>query len=100
MHSQYAVKGGFNMANYKNPVVDDLLDRQLASLDPAERATLTGEVLQHGAEDLPYVPIWWEETVMAIGSDLTYDGFNAFTQFQPWATEVTDPARALAATAR
>jgi peptide/nickel transport system substrate-binding protein len=88
MHSQYAVKGGYNMANYKNPEVDELLDRQIASLDPAERAELTGEVLQHGARDLPYVPIWWEETIMAIGDDFVYDGFNAFTQFQRWGAAV------------
>ncbi len=92
MHSKYAVKGGYNMANYKNKTVDDLLDRQIASLDPDERADLTGKILLNAARDLPYVPIWWEETVMGIGADYDYEQFNAFTQFQAWATDVASAA--------
>ena len=92
MHSKYAVKGGYNMANYKNAAVDDLLDRQIASLDPDERADLTGKILLNAAKDLPYVPIWWEETVMGIGADYEYEQFNAFTQFQAWATDVASAA--------
>jgi peptide/nickel transport system substrate-binding protein len=88
MNSADAKPGAWNIAHYKNPEVDRLLAIQQNATDKATRARALAEVLRITATDLPYVPLWWEDTLMAIREPYVFDGFNPFVQFMPWATEV------------
>ena len=47
-----------NRTAYSNPRVDCLVDRGLASTDPAARKALYQEVQHILAEDLPVIPLW------------------------------------------
>jgi peptide/nickel transport system substrate-binding protein len=76
--SQYARAGGFNVPHYENDRVDELLDTQALSTDPEERADMIAEVMQIIAEELPYLPFWIEDIVMASREDYTYTNFHAF----------------------
>jgi peptide/nickel transport system substrate-binding protein len=86
--SAQAVSGGFNAANYRNPQVDSLLQRQAESIDKAERASLMAEVLKQVSEDLPYLPMWWQGNTLALQNDLVYQDFNGQFYLQPWLTNV------------
>ena len=90
--SQHAVKNDFNLANYKNPQVDELLTEQQTSADNAVRARALGEVLKIAQTDLPYLPVLWPDTAMAIKSDFVYTGYSALWFDQPWATKVQPAA--------
>ncbi len=50
---------GQNYTAYKNPEMDDLLDRIERELDFAERKKLWVRVQQIYAEDLPVLPLYW-----------------------------------------
>jgi peptide/nickel transport system substrate-binding protein len=90
--SVQAVKNGPNLANYNNPTVDRLIGEQQSSADPAVRAKAMGEMLRIAAEELPYLPVLWPDTAMAIRDTYVYEGFNALYFNVPWATKVKPAA--------
>ncbi len=90
--SQFAVPNAFNIANYKNPRVDELLEQQAASTDPAERAAALEEVMKISQEDLPYLNIWWEDTVQAIKDDFVYEGLHGLFYSTQWVRNVKQAA--------
>jgi microcin C transport system substrate-binding protein len=53
-HSASAVAGGSNFINYKNPVVDKLIDEARVEPVKAKRVKLLKEVYKQIAEDAPY----------------------------------------------
>jgi peptide/nickel transport system substrate-binding protein/microcin C transport system substrate-binding protein len=53
-HSASAVPGGSNFINYKNPVVDKLIDEARVEPVKAKRVKLLKEVYKQIAEDAPY----------------------------------------------
>jgi peptide/nickel transport system substrate-binding protein len=79
-----AVPNAYNLANVKNARVDRLLAEQAATTNKAERARLLGEVLRYNAEQLPYMPLWWDGPAVALGSKYTYNGLNGMYYYQPW----------------
>jgi peptide/nickel transport system substrate-binding protein len=88
LDSKHAVENDFNMANYKNAKVDDLLARQAKEVDPARRADLLGQALRQAAEDVPYLPILWPQVGLALSDEFAYPGFSSLYFNQPWATKV------------
>jgi peptide/nickel transport system substrate-binding protein len=84
-HSANAVAQGLNGSNYRNDTVDAAIDTALSATDPAERAAALQEALTQVAEDVPTVPLIWPDSAMAIRSDLSLDGYNAFWYNIPWA---------------
>lgn len=64
-HSTSVPPNGDNRGRYSNPQVDDLLDRGRVAMDPSERERIYGEAQRLIAEDLPYVPLWWQKNVIA-----------------------------------
>lgn len=74
--SDFARPGGFNVPHYLNPRVDELIDVQAETLDPGERSEQLAEMMQIIAEDLPYLPIWWEADVVAFRESLAFDSFH------------------------
>jgi peptide/nickel transport system substrate-binding protein len=83
-HSDFAVPNAFNLANYKNPRVDELLDQQAASTDPEERATALAEIMTISQEELPYLNIWWEDAVQAFKDEYVYEGFIGLWYSTQW----------------
>lgn len=53
---------------YANPEMDRLLETAEVTLDPVRRPAIFSEVQRLAARDLPYVPLWWIDTVT--GDDL------------------------------
>jgi peptide/nickel transport system substrate-binding protein len=83
--STAAVPNGFNLANYKNPKVDDLLARQAEETDKAARIEALTEILRIGQEDLPYLNLWWEDVSVALNDKYEVTDFNPLTgAFTPW----------------
>jgi peptide/nickel transport system substrate-binding protein len=83
--SANATKNNFNSANFKDPAVDRLLERQAASTDPAERARLIGEVLRTTGEQLPYLPIWWQSAATAVADAYVLNDLSPLWYFGDWA---------------
>jgi peptide/nickel transport system substrate-binding protein len=86
LHSKFA--GWPNPAFYKNAKVDRLLNQQAKTVNPRRRAALIKEIVRTAQEDLPYLPMWYEEQAIAIRSNLVYEGPSAWWFFQPWLTHV------------
>jgi len=86
--SANAVRNSFNTANFRNATVDRLLHEQAASVDRDVRARALGDILQISGEELPYLPLWWQDTPMAIRSTYDYDGFNSLYYQQAWPEQV------------
>jgi peptide/nickel transport system substrate-binding protein len=87
--SAAAVKSGFNLANFKDPTVDKLLqDANAAPTTSAARANDIYQVLKISQEQLPYMGLWWENDVMAIQNSYVYENFTGLYYNQNWLTHV------------
>jgi peptide/nickel transport system substrate-binding protein len=64
-HSGSVPPDGDNRGRYSNRQVDRLLDQARVTLDPSERKRIYGAAQRLIAEDLPYVPLWWQKNVIA-----------------------------------
>jgi peptide/nickel transport system substrate-binding protein len=67
---------GNNRGAYANSDMDRLLESAEATLDPERRREIFSEVQKLAARDLPYVPLWWIDTVTVMTRRL--DGFKAY----------------------
>jgi peptide/nickel transport system substrate-binding protein len=86
--SENAVEGKFNLAHFKNKEVDKLLEEQAAATDKGQRRELLGKALEIVADELPYLPLWWQSTPSAINERYVDDGFNALFFNQPWLANI------------
>jgi peptide/nickel transport system substrate-binding protein len=82
--SANATENALNMANYKNPKVDALLDKQNAATSAEERVADLKEILRIIATDLPYLPLFWEDAAMAVRKPVAFEGFTGFWTEQQW----------------
>lgn len=85
--SEAAAEGGFNVAEYRDSEIDRLMAQQAAS-DGDQRVTAIMELLQRMSTDLPYLPLWWEASSMALSDDYEYDDYSTLYYFQQWADKV------------
>jgi peptide/nickel transport system substrate-binding protein len=51
---------GSNRGGYSNPRVDDLLDRMVVTIAPAERLALHHELLREQMGDVALMPLYWD----------------------------------------
>ncbi len=63
-HSSRFPPNGSNRGHYSNPRVDALIDQARREVDPAIRKPLYAEVQRILAEELPYVNMWYLDTVL------------------------------------
>jgi len=56
----------FNFTHYCNPEVDALIERGLATPNPAEAAPIWQEMQAKIHEDQPYMFLWWMDEIVAI----------------------------------
>jgi peptide/nickel transport system substrate-binding protein len=78
-HSESAPPVGANRGRYESPVVDELIERAERTVDFEARAGLYREIQQVLLQDLPYVPLWFEDTTLIynariVGYDTGIDG--------------------------
>ena len=88
MLSSFAVPNGFNMANYKNPSVDRLLNVVQTSNDGAARGKALFKVQSIMNRDVPYMSVWWPGEALALKHKYTYRNFNGFYRLQAWAARI------------
>ena len=84
--SPFLRDGGFMQNGYTNAVVDQLLDRQLASAKPAERAGIFGQLQDVLARDVPLLPLWERKQIVATGTgvDGVQKTFDPALQMRFW----------------
>jgi peptide/nickel transport system substrate-binding protein len=86
--SQYATANAFNTANYKSPKMDALLKIEQNSVNPKVRADAIANALKFTAQDVPYIPIWYQQVAMALKSQYAYD-FGTWYLYTPWVAGIT-----------
>lgn len=62
-HSRRIPPDGANRGHYRNPRVDELLDRARVEFDREKRRQLYSEVQRVVAVDLPYLNLWYHDNV-------------------------------------
>jgi peptide/nickel transport system substrate-binding protein len=90
--SSAAKQGGYNEANYRNSLVDRLIEENLASTDVDRRADLLAQIMKIAAEDLPYLPLWTTNGAVAMRRGLRYRGFSPWFETQSWIERVEQAA--------
>jgi peptide/nickel transport system substrate-binding protein len=86
--SANAVKNNFNLANFKDPQVDKLIQDANSASSNAQRAQDLSQVLTISQQQLPYYGLFWQNDVMAIQNKYTYKGFTGLYYNQPWLTRI------------
>jgi peptide/nickel transport system substrate-binding protein len=61
---------GSNRGYYSNPEIDRLLESAQTTFDLNERRRIYARVQQIAADDLPYISLWWEDTVVVLNRSL------------------------------
>jgi peptide/nickel transport system substrate-binding protein len=90
--SAFAVKNNFNLANFKDPTVDQLIQDADAARNDAQRATDIYQVLKISQQLLPYLGLFWQNDVMAIQDEYVYENFTGLYYNQNWLTHVYSAA--------
>lgn len=88
MDSRNAVANSFNLANYRSDEIDRLLKVQRETNDPAERTEAIKQLFEVAAQDLAYVPVWYQQMAMAIKAEYTYGDFTTWYVYTPWARNI------------
>jgi len=82
-HSDSLPPDGANRGRYSNPEVDALIEQAETASDPVEQAGLYQQLQGLLLQELPYVPLWYENQVVVsrddiqgyrLASDGNYDG--------------------------
>ena len=55
-----------------------------AITDKAARTKALAEVLRISGEKLPYLPLWWQDTSIALSDEFVYEGFTPYYYNQNW----------------
>lgn len=87
--SQNAHANSFNTANYKNSQMDALIARQNNSVNPAVRANAIAQALKLAAQDVPYIPIWYQDFATVLNSKYRYSQVGPWYVYQAWAQDIT-----------
>ncbi|MDH5731013.1 MAG: ABC transporter substrate-binding protein, partial [Gammaproteobacteria bacterium] len=83
LHSDMVPPNGANRGRYRNLTVDHTIDQAMMEIDLVKQAALYRQVQQILLDDLPYIPLWYENhTVVTrkfiknykVNSDGNYDG--------------------------
>ena len=87
--SNAVVPDGPNDSNYSNPDVDALIQEAFAESDPHQRAQTMAKILRIVGDDLPELPYWFQDTVMAIKDKYVIKNFGDKTFTQNWAGNIS-----------
>jgi peptide/nickel transport system substrate-binding protein len=70
LRDQWRSDGAANLAGWRNPRADELLDRASATTDPAARRAAYGAFQALWAEEAPSVPLYYPFLTWAVRADL------------------------------
>lgn len=88
--SEFARPSGFNIPNYDNARVDELIDEQAVTTDVEVRTQAIADVMRIISEELPYLPLWWEDIAMAISDQYDFDGLSVlFFKKGVWVSDIS-----------
>ena len=73
-HSQSLPPKGANRGRFNDATIDQLLDSALQSQTIEEKRNYYSEVQQRVIEQLPYIPLWYEDHIAIINNKL--DGYQ------------------------
>jgi peptide/nickel transport system substrate-binding protein len=74
-----AVKNGNNSSNLKDSQIDSLIQQALTETNPTKAATLDLQIQQLASQQVPIIPILWENNQVAIKKGWTVGPINAFS---------------------
>jgi peptide/nickel transport system substrate-binding protein len=86
--SQSGQPVAYNMANDVSPAIDQLLSAGVSSPDPAKRLALYDQLLKQSANNVPYVPLFIENSFTATSSQYVMPPDSIWQGFIPWALEI------------
>lgn len=90
--SNELANGGYtDIANWSTPANDTLLDKylQLPETDTAQRGQLLVQILTNIAHDQPYIPIYNEDYLAVVQSDINFSGFDGMWWMRRWTNEIS-----------
>lgn len=64
--------GGVNRGFYCNPEVDKLIDEAISTGDPTQRGEIMKKAWQLAADDVSYIPLYFEVDLYAYGKKINY----------------------------
>jgi peptide/nickel transport system substrate-binding protein len=85
----YQSQSNLNRANFSDPTVDSLLAKANATSESATRAKYLKQVITIGAEQLPYLPLYWPDSAMAISSSSKYSGVSGLYYNPEWLPKIS-----------
>jgi peptide/nickel transport system substrate-binding protein len=86
-HSRFIKLYAYNVGRYRNPEVDALLDEQRVVSEPSKRASAMSRVLRIVSEDLPILPIWYQDISIAT-RNMIYVDPSPWYSYQDWAARL------------
>jgi peptide/nickel transport system substrate-binding protein len=86
--SQNTQVGGFNTADYAPAAVNKLLAASLATTNSGQRFTIYSQLLRQLGTDVPYVPLYADDTSMALAPAFTDAGFSQWFVNTPYALTI------------
>jgi peptide/nickel transport system substrate-binding protein len=81
-------QGGFNIANYAPPAVDQHIRSGVQTTNPVKRLDAYAKLLRRLAVDVPYVALWNQQSNLAISPRFTWPTFNDVYYQRTWALEI------------
>jgi len=69
-HSKSAKLGGFNLVNYKNPKVDELIEKGSGTINKDELSAIYKEIFKIIANDIPYLFLYIPNSITAINKQI------------------------------
>lgn len=69
-HSNSAKLGGFNLVNYKNEKIDELIEKGSGTINKDELSVIYKEIFKIIANDLPYLFLYIPDSITAINKDI------------------------------
>jgi peptide/nickel transport system substrate-binding protein len=88
--SKNIAPGGWNMANYAPPAVDDLIKEGFATTNPIKRLAVYRKLLRRLNTDLPYIPLFVYSSNLALSSKFTWPTWKDLNGFWYDAGAVTN----------
>jgi peptide/nickel transport system substrate-binding protein len=79
-----AAKNGNNSSNLKDPAIDAVLAKALEATDPAETARQVLEAQAMASEQVPFVSLIWQRSVVALKQGWTMDGLRPSYDMSVW----------------
>jgi peptide/nickel transport system substrate-binding protein len=82
--SAAATANGANVANFKNKTFDAALANYKKSVSQADKVKYITTMLKLTQSYLPYMPLWFQGPIIALGPNLDERGITAMFYAQPW----------------